>query len=194
MVDKEVPEHVTDTVAKLARLHAAAEEGVTSRQRSVEAVADRLGRPLTTYAIACGVLGWVGLNVTLASLGSRPFDPPPFPLLQATATVAALLVTTVILTAQNRQQHVAEERTQLDLHVNLTAERKVAKLIALLEELRRDLPNVANRRDSVAEAMTEALDPNTMVTALREKIEAVTHDEILPEPSATDGEPTSRSR
>jgi uncharacterized membrane protein len=117
----------------------------------------------------------VGLNVAMAKLGQAPFDPRPFPLLQAVSTVAALLVTTIILAAQNRQRRSSEERMQLDLQVNLMAERKVAKLISLLEELRRDLPNVANRRDSLAEAMTEAIDPDAMATALEETIALAAH-------------------
>ena len=52
------------------------------------------------------------------------------------------------------------------------AERKVAKLIALIEELRRDLTNVANRHDSFAEAMTEAIDTDAVTTAFRETIGA----------------------
>jgi uncharacterized membrane protein len=66
---------------------------------------------------------------------------------------------------------VAEEHAQLDLHINLLSEQKVAKLISLLEELRRDMPNVANREDLVAEAMTHAVDPHAVATALKETIE-----------------------
>jgi uncharacterized membrane protein len=176
MPGKQVPDHVTETVEQLARLHVAAEEGVTRRQRTVEVVADRLGRPLTTYVLACGVLAWVVLNLALPAMGRHPLDSPPFPFLQAAASVAALLVATVILAAQNRQRRIADDRTQLDLQVNLMAERKVAKLIALLEELRRDLPNVVNRRDSLAEAMTEAIDPDAVATAVRETVEAAGQD------------------
>ncbi len=171
MPGKQLPDHVTETVEQLARLHAAAEEGLTRRQRSVERVADRLGSPLTTYALACGVLAWVGLNAGLMEWGHPPLDSPPFPILQSVASIAALLVTTVILAAQNRQRRTADERMQLDLQVNLMAERKVAKLIGLIEELRRDLPNVVNRRDSLADAMTEAIDPDAVTTAYRETIE-----------------------
>jgi uncharacterized membrane protein len=53
----------------------------------------------------------------------------------------------------------------------LLAEQKLAKLIALIEELRRDMPNVNNRVDSLAEAMTHAVDPNAVADALKHTLE-----------------------
>jgi uncharacterized membrane protein len=168
---KPVAEHITQTVETIAELHAAAERAMTRHQRSVEAIADHLGQPRATYWIGAGVLLWIAVNLLLLMTRARPFDPPPFPLLQAVSSVAALLVATVVLTSQNRQRKVTEERTTLDLQVNLLAERKVAKLIALVEELRRDMPNVANRKDAIAESMTHAVDPHAVVSALRETID-----------------------
>ncbi len=65
----------------------------------------------------------------------------------------------MVLNTQNRQGRHAEQRSHLDLQVNLLAEQKIAKLIALVEELRRDLPQVRDRVDHVAEAMKESVDP-----------------------------------
>jgi uncharacterized membrane protein len=76
-----------------------------------------------------------------------------------------------VLTAQNRQSRHAEERGRLDLEVNLQTEAKVTKLILLVEELRRDLPNVPNRRDSAAEAMQETVDPKRVLAALEATLE-----------------------
>src|SRR5271163_2420297 len=73
--------------------------------------------------------------------------------------LAALLTATMILTTQNRQAKLMEQRMHLDLQVNLLTEQKTAKLIELLEELRRDLPNVRNRHDSEAEIMQHAAEP-----------------------------------
>jgi uncharacterized membrane protein len=67
-------------------------------------------------------------------------------------------MTVTILTTQNRVAKLAQRRALLDLQVNLIAEEKIAKIVSLLEELRRDLPSVKNRRDSLAEAMTDAVD------------------------------------
>jgi uncharacterized membrane protein len=77
---------------------------------------------------------------------------------------------TMVLAAQNGQRRVAERHAQLDLHINLLAEQKVAKLVSLLVELRRDMPNVADRVDSLAEAMTHAVDPRVVASALAETL------------------------
>ena len=50
--------------------------------------------------------------------------------------------------------------------MNLTAEQKIAKLIELIEELRRDIPSVTNRVDLQAETMAQAVDPEAVLTAL----------------------------
>ena len=42
----------------------------------------------------------------------------------------------------------------------------MAKLIALIEELRQDLPNVKDRQDDEAEKMKETVDPHRVVDVL----------------------------
>ena len=81
--------------------------------------------------------------------------------------LGALLMTSIILITQNRRSAEAEQRAQLDLQVNILAEQKVAKLIVLLEELRRDIPTVHDRVDAVAEAMERPMDARAVLTALQ---------------------------
>ena len=86
--------------------------------------------------------------------------------LQGLVGLGALLTTTIVLITQTRQGKLAEQRAQLDLQVSLLAEQKTAKLIALLEELRRDLPEVTNRHDAEAAAMEQSTDPHAILDAL----------------------------
>jgi uncharacterized membrane protein len=166
-----VPPHVAETLETIAELHKRAERAVPRHQRSIEATTEALGRPSTVYILAGGVVLWVVLNVLLPRIGVRPFDAPPFTWLQTASSVGALLMAAMVLSTQNRQRKPAEERERLDLHVNLLAEQKLAKVISLLEELRRDMPNVSNREDSLAEAMTHAVDPNVVADALKHNLE-----------------------
>ena len=80
-------------------------------------------------------------------------------------------ITTIVVITQNRQLHLAERRAQLDLHVNLLAEQKIAKLVSLLEELRRDSPQIRDRRDPVAEQMSKATDARAVVEAIEASLE-----------------------
>jgi uncharacterized membrane protein len=90
--------------------------------------------------------------------------------LELSLSLGSLLVTIGVLITQNREEKLAEQRAQLSLQVNLLSEQKIAKIIALLEELRGDLPNVRNRYDPEAEVMTEPADPHAVMESLEERL------------------------
>lgn len=164
-------DHVSQTIDTIAVLHAQTEKGVGFHQRAIESVTAFLGRPLFLTLALLLVFGWIVANVFAHHLGLREIDPPPFSWLQGVVGLGALLLTIVVLITQNRQARIAERRAQLDLQVNLLAEQKIAKLIGLVEELRRDLPTVRDRHDPEAEAMKEAADPQAVLAALEERLE-----------------------
>jgi len=164
-------EESPDQVATVASLRSRAERDLSAHQRRIEHVTALLGRPRTVYWILALVVAWTAYNVAAPHLGARAFDPPPFSWLQGLVGLGALLMATVILVTQNRQSRHSEQRSQLDLQVNLLAEQKTAKLIALLEELRRDIPIVRDRVDEVADAMVEPVDPHAVLSALERKSE-----------------------
>jgi hypothetical protein len=58
--------------------------------------------------------------------------------------------------------------------MTLLTERKVAKLIDLPEELRRDLPDVRNRQDPEAAAPQQSINPDLVLAALDEHSEPPT--------------------
>lgn len=53
--------------------------------------------------------------------------------------------------------------------MTLLTEQKAAKMIDLLEELRRDLPNVKNRHDPEAAVLQQSMNPNLVLAALDER-------------------------
>ena len=110
------------------------------------------------------------MNVALILSGFHPIDLPPFNLLQGIISLSALLMTTIVLITQQRQNRVTELRRQLDLQVNLLVEQKVTKLIALVEELRQDSPHVQDRQDPEVEALMEPVNPHEVVTTLNQMI------------------------
>lgn len=161
-------------IESVASIRARAERRLDVHQRLAEGLTSGLGRPRTVYLIALGVAAWTALNLLLPRLGGlAPLDPPPFFWLQGLVGLSALLMTTLVLITENRQARHAEERSHLDLQVNVLAEQKIAKLIGLVEELRRDLPMVKHRVDRVADAMQEAADPEAMLAALGKAEETV---------------------
>ncbi len=154
-------------IAFRARQH----EGMGRHQRFIERVNLALGRALSIYFMLLIASAWVAFNLAAPTFSWPVLDPPPFNRLQGMVGVAALLMTTMVLTTQNRQAKDAEQRSHLDLQVNLLAEQKVAKLIALIEELRRDLPNVLDRKDALADAMSNAVDPGAVIAELSQDLD-----------------------
>jgi uncharacterized membrane protein len=165
---------LSQDIESVASIRARTERDLDKHQRMMEDLTGALGRPRTVYVILTVVVGWIAFNMLiLRPLGRRPIDPPPFFWLQGAVAFSALLMTTLVLITENRQARSAEQRSHLDLQVNVLAEHKIAKLIALLEELRRDLPMVKDRVDQEANSMQEAADPAAMLVALEgKKIEA----------------------
>ena len=55
----------------------------------------------------------------------------------------------------------------MTLELAILSEQKSAKIIALLEEFRRNDPNQGNQCDEVAEAMAQPADPQVVLDAIR---------------------------
>ena len=142
------------------------EQKISRSQRILERISNLVGQPVFLGFILVFVALWMVANAVLRRLGIAEFDPAPFSWLQGIVGLGALLTATVVLTKQNRVAKLAEQRAHLDLKVTLLTEEKAAKLIDLLEELRRDLPNVSNRHDPEAAALQQSMNPDLVLAAL----------------------------
>ncbi len=171
MAETDAPDPLSQNIEAITSIHVQAEQQVSRHQRAVEALTAFLGRPLFLYLIWLAVGVWVLSNLLVRHEGHRPWDPPPFSWLQGVVSFSGLLLTTVVLITQNRQGKRAEKRAHLDLQINLLAEQKITKLIALVEELRRDLPIVHDRHDPQAEAMQASADPHAVLEALEKNLD-----------------------
>ncbi len=128
-----------------------------------------VGQPVFLGIILLFVALWVLANAVLRQFGMAEFDTAPFFWLQGIIGLGALLTATVVLTKQNRHAKLQEQRAHLEMKVTLLTEQKVAKLIDLLEELRRDLPNVRNRHDPEAAALQQSMKPELVLATLDER-------------------------
>ena len=132
----------TQNIDAVVALHAFAEQQVDTHQRTVESLTAWLGRPQFFYGMLVGVGLWMLRQLRRAPPAAAARDDPPFFWLQGAIGLGALLMTSVILITQNRQGKLAERREQLELQMSLLTEQRTAKIIDLLEELRRDMPSV----------------------------------------------------
>lgn len=164
--DRVINSVVEENIVVNEVLRQQAERGLTTLHRPLEQVGALVGRPAFVLAALGVFAAWIGVNLWLKFSGRPVWDQPPFFWLQGVVGLLALVVTTTVLVAQARQAQISEQRSQLALQIALLTEQRTAKLIELMEELRRDLPNVHNRQDETAEVMAQASDPAAIVEAL----------------------------
>lgn len=164
-----LPAHIEDTVEAIAQLHAEHYEQSTPLQKVVDRVTAKAGRPEFVAVLTVVGLLWVVLNLLMAMMGYKPWDEPPFFWLQGAVTLTALYMTLLILATQRREDQLASRREQLTLQLGILSEQKAAKIIELLEELRRDLPMLQNRVDHEAAAMSVPADPQAVFEAIKEE-------------------------
>ena len=170
--DQGLSAQIDETIESIAELERKALASASLQQRAIERFTLALGRPRTVWIVLTAVAAWIALNELLRLAGRAQPDPPPYYWLDGVLALAALLMTVVILTTENRMSEIEEQRSRLHLQVSMLAERKAAKIIQLLEELRYDMPGVANREDPEAAALTLPSDPHEVAEALERRTPA----------------------
>jgi uncharacterized membrane protein len=161
-------DQISQNIQAVVEFHAREDGKISRSQRSLEGFTGIIGTPLFLGFTLFFVALWMTLNDLLGVLGYEVLDPPPHFWLQGLVGLGALVTATAVLCKQNRFEKLAERRALLDLKVTLLTEQKTAKLIDLLEELRRDLPNVRDRHDPEAAALQQAMDADGVLAALDE--------------------------
>ena len=164
-------DQISQNIEAVLAFYTREEQKISRSQRMLERVSHFIGQPVFLGFILLFVALWMLANAVLRQLGMTEFDPAPFFWLQGIVGLGALLTATAVLTRQNRLARLAEQRAHLDLKVTLLTEQKAAKLIDLLEELRRDLPNVKDRHDPEAAVLQQSMNPDLVLAALDERAE-----------------------
>jgi uncharacterized membrane protein len=160
-------EHIDHNIESMVEVQRKERKATGTSQRLVERLSLLIARPAYLVGLVLFVMGWVAANL-VRPYGMQPFDPVPFGMLDGLLTFFALLTTTVVLIAQNRQARLEQQHRHLDLQVGLLTEQKVTKLIHLVEELRRDMPMVKDREDRQASVLQEPADAAAVISAIEE--------------------------
>ena len=163
-----LPAHIEETIQAIAKLHSDHRLEAGALQRIVERLTGWIGRPPFIAAMTAAITLWIAGNLIATLSGAVPWDEPPFAWLQGAFGLMAFYVTVLILTTQRREDQLAGYREQLTLELAILSEQKSAKIISLLEEMRRDSPTLKNRIDEEAAAMAVAADPQAVLDAIKE--------------------------
>jgi uncharacterized membrane protein len=159
--------HIQDAVQAIARLRVEHDRKTTPLQRIVGGLTGRAGSPEFVVLLTFVLVAWIGLNSALLFLGRRPIDAPPFFWMQGAVSLAALYMTVLILATQRRENELASHHEHLTLELAILSEQKTAKIISLLEELRQDHPDIHDRIDDEAVAMSEPANPQSVLETIK---------------------------
>jgi uncharacterized membrane protein len=162
--------HVDDTVQAIARLRADHDQKATPLERTVDRLTGRAASPRFVVLLSLVLVSWIGLNTILLLIGRRPLDEPPFFWMQGAVSLAALYMTVLILATQRRENELASHHEHLTLELAILSEQKTAKIISLLEELRQDHPDIHDRVDDEAAAMSEPADPQSVLETIKRQM------------------------
>ena len=158
--------HLDDTAQAIARLRTEHDRKATPLQRIVDDLTGRAGSPAFAIVLTIALVSWIGLNFILLLVGRRPIDEPPFFWMQGAVSLVALYMVVLILATQRRENELASHHEHLTLVLAILSERKTAKIISLLEELRQDHPEIQDRIDDEAAVMSEPANPQSVLEAL----------------------------
>ena len=170
----EEDERVLDLLAENVDAMLAIDTTDVHQERPAQKVLESVGRSFETpaffIAIALFVAAWIGINLFGDRMEIVAFDRPPFPWLQGIISLASLVTMVVVLIRQGAEARREHRRGHVELQLIILTEQKVAKLIALLEELRRDLPVVDKRHDPQAEVLGKTMHPQKVLDTIQKKM------------------------
>ncbi|HWJ94698.1 MAG TPA: DUF1003 domain-containing protein, partial [Telluria sp.] len=165
----QLPHSVSENIGTIADFYARHEEHLSRPQKVIERISLILGSPGYVAGSVVFVVCWIAANLVAPNFGFTEFDEPPFFWLQGIVALNAFVISTTVLIRQNRMGRLAEHHAHLDLQVNLLAEEKNSKIISMLEELRRDLPNVRDKDDVEAHELAKPTDPKVVLSVIEQE-------------------------
>ena len=174
--------HIDETIASLVALRQTHRKAAAPLQRLVSHLTDGLSRPRTVLVLTGLVVAWIALNLTLPLTGHVAIDPPPFFWLDGALSLVSVYMLFLVLASQRNESQLERRRELLSLELAVRGEEKTAKVIALIEELRRDLPQVRDRIDEEAVSMAKPADTASVIAVIAEKPTEAELVETDPEP------------
>ncbi len=172
---RQVPDTVQSNIRSVAEMEISLER---SRNLS-DRIADLIGG-------FSGSMAFVGLHVLwfvawfLINTGIIPgvprFDPYPFILLAMIVSVEGVLLSTFVLMKQNRMQKRIDLRDQLNLQIDLLAEKEVTKSLQLLNAICKHLQIEGIAADAELEELANSTSVDMIASRVRSDLSEVSAD------------------
>ena len=108
------------------------------KRSRLERLSDRItsaaASSVSLVAHAIWFSAWIAINTGLLPV-LAPFDPFPFPFLTMTTSLEAIFLALFVLASQNRLAKQSDLRANLDLQIDLLAEREMTAVLHLLNDI-----------------------------------------------------------
>lgn len=130
-------EVVKRNIRTLLEVRKQMERQKSMQDRFADAITAFSGSMMFLYMHVAWFVVWIAWNTGF--LGLTPFDPFPFGLLTMIVSLEAIFLSTFVLVSQNRMAAMADQRSDLDLHVNLLAEYEITKMLRIVDAIAKHL-------------------------------------------------------
>jgi len=150
-------------IATIARLRQEKMAQRTLEHRLADLLTQFSGSMLFAYLHVAWFAVWIATN--LGWFGITPFDPYPFGLLTLIVSLEAIFLSTFVLISQNRAAHLADQRADMDLQINLLTEYEVTRLLILMDHLAKRF-KVSTARDGELDELEHDVDPEQLLAEL----------------------------
>lgn len=168
----EVPQEVKTTRARQQVIESI-EARINERRSFSEKLSDGIVRLFGNFRFAIFNLiffvAWVLVNTGYFP-AIEPFDPYPFVLLITIVSLQAIFLSIFVLISQNREARISDLREEIDLQVNMIAEREITKIIHLLAYLMKHM-NIPYEKDPELKRMMRPLDTEEIRKEIERQLE-----------------------
>jgi len=141
------PEHLREAAETIDALRAQRHRQMSPAERAIQHFMGRIGRPRFILALVAFIIVWVAINLVLRA-SHAAFDTGSFTLLNTIAQHTSLVLVVAILTHQNTQSTIEQERARLVLQMLVIQDRKITQALNALDDLRREHPRIDTSGDS----------------------------------------------
>jgi uncharacterized membrane protein len=121
-------------IQEIARIEKEALHRRSAGERLGDLVATQAGRMWFILLHTLWFILWIGWN-TRWGPRTGGFDPFPFALLTLISSLESIFLSLFILMSQNRSAQQADQRSHLDLQINLLSEYENTKMLKMLQAL-----------------------------------------------------------
>jgi len=156
---------ILDNVRAVAELEQQAIHSRTRFERFTDAISEAAGSVAFIVVHITWFAVWITVNLT-----GRPFDHPPFGLLNLILSLEAIVLTSFVLMTQNRMTRHADKRAHLDLQINLLAEQELTATLHMLHALCRQAGVRVTVRDARVEELLKETDIQQLVGTLDQEL------------------------